>query len=121
MNKSYFDYEPTLVEQEGNVARINFDVEKGKEQRPVMGSDETEEVDVIKACVVRVAMPLTRSRIIDAIVTAEYPNDVMQAVVNNYLANPEDAERKAEFDAMQAWRTKAKSIADEVLAASSAE
>ena len=43
--------------------------------------------------------------------------DVMQAVQNNYLADPEDEDAKAEMDAMQAWRVKTKQVADEVMAA----
>lgn len=53
--------------------------------------------------------------IVAAIVTAEYPSDRMQAVVNNYLAQPEDAAIKAEFDEMQDWRAYAKSVARKCL------
>ena len=41
----------------------------------------------------------------------------MDAVINNYLLNQKDKDAKAEMDAMQAWRVKAKQVADEVLAA----
>lgn len=115
MEKQYFDNEPQLVEHEGSMVRINFDVEHATEERQKQGSDETEEVDVIKAYVVRVAHPITRGRIIDAIITAQYPEDKMQAVINNYLLNQKDAEHKAEFQAMQEWRAKAKLIANEVM------
>lgn len=53
--------------------------------------------------------------IVDALVTAEYPAAKMQAVVNNYLATPDDAGIKAEFDQMQAWRKEAKRIAKEAI------
>ena len=115
MQKQYFDNEPQLVEYEGSVVRINFDVEHSTEERQKQGSEETEEVEVIKAYVVRVAHPISRGRIIDAIVTAQYPEDKMQAVVNNYLLNPKDAESKQEFDDMQAWRAHAKEVATEVM------
>lgn len=54
--------------------------------------------------------------IINALVTAEYPLDKMQAVVNNYLAFADNAEVKADFDAMQAWRAEAKAYAKVLLA-----
>lgn len=116
MNKSTFDNEPQLLEHEGKIERINFDVEEVTETIPSMDGGEDIERKVFKAYVVRVEQPLERSRIIDAIISAEYPNDVMQAVVNNYLANQKDAERKEEFNTMQEWRAKAKQVADEVLA-----
>lgn len=54
--------------------------------------------------------------IVDALVTAEYPAAKMQAVINNFLASPDDADIKAEFDAMQSWRKEAKRIAKAALA-----
>ncbi len=117
MNKSEFDYQPDLVVNEGSQVRINFDVEQvEKEIQPMGGEGDPVVRTVWMANVVRVEEPLTRGRIVDAIVTAGYPSDVMQAVQNNYLANQKDAEAKAEMDAMQAWRTHAKQVADEVLA-----
>lgn len=86
-----------------------------------MDGEETIKRKIWEAYVVRLDAPLTRSRIVDAIVTAGYPNDVMQAVQNNYLADPEDEDAKAEMDDMQAWRVKAKQVADEVMADVSAE
>lgn len=118
MNKSEFDFQPDLVVNEGSQIRINFDTEQvEKEFQPMGGDGEPQVRQIWMAYVVRLNEPLTRSRIIDAIVTAGYPNDVMQAVQNNYLANQKDAEAKAEMDAMQAWRVKAKAVADEVMAA----
>lgn len=115
MQKQYFDNEPQLVEYEGSLVRINFDVEHATEERQKQDSDKTEEVDVIKAYVVRVAHPLTRGRIVDAIVTAQYPEDRMQAVINNYLLDQEDADAVQEFNDMQAWRAHAKAIATQVM------
>lgn len=57
----------------------------------------------------------TYDAIVDALVTAEYPAAKMQAVVNNYLSSPDDADIKAEFDQMQAWRKEAKRIAREAI------
>lgn len=55
--------------------------------------------------------------IVNAIVTAEYPADRMQAVQNNYLmAKREDGgEPIEEFMEMQEWRALAKATAHEVL------
>ncbi len=121
MKKSEFDYQPSLMEQEGNVVRINFDAEQVEKEMPAEEGGQPVVRKVWEAYVVRVEEPLTRSRVVDAIVTVGYPNDVMQAVQNNYLADPEDKDAKAEMDAMQAWRVKAKQVADEVMAVVSAE
>ena len=57
----------------------------------------------------------TRSDVINAVITEEYPLDKMEAVINNYLLDPEDEEAKAEMDAMQDFRKAAKKFADEVI------
>lgn len=54
--------------------------------------------------------------IVSALVNEIYPSDRMQAVVNNYLASPDDEEIKAEFEEMQAWRAEAKATAKRLLA-----
>lgn len=51
------------------------------------------------------------SAIVDALITAEYPSDKMQSVVNNYLCDPNDEEYNAEMLKMQEWRATAKEIA----------
>ena len=53
--------------------------------------------------------------IVNAIITAQYPNDKMQAVVNNYLLDPTDSDALAEFNAMQQDRKTAKQSATELL------
>ena len=55
------------------------------------------------------------SGIVDALVQYKYPIDKMQAVINNYLLDPEDAYAIDEFNKMQAWRKEAKEIAKEAL------
>ena len=60
---------------------------------------------------VRVPFPFTYESLVAAIVKSKYNEDSMQAVVNNYLLDPEDTDHKAEFDAMQLWRQQAKLIA----------
>ena len=53
--------------------------------------------------------------IVSALVNEIYPSDRMQAVQNNYLANPDDKDIKAEFDEMQEWRNMAKKTAKYLL------
>ena len=57
----------------------------------------------------------TRSQVINAVITEEYPLDKMEAVINNYLLDPTDEDAKAEMDAMQDFRKAAKKFADEVI------
>lgn len=51
---------------------------------------------------------------VNAIVTAKYPNDVMQSVVNNYLLDPTNDKAKKEFEDMQQWRKEAKEYANDI-------
>lgn len=53
--------------------------------------------------------------VVDALVQHKYPIDKMQAVINNYLLDPNDEYAISEFNAMQAWRKEAKEIAKEAL------
>ena len=53
--------------------------------------------------------------ITDCLIQYKYPIDKMQAVINNYLLDPEDAYAIDEFNKMQAWRKEAKEIAKEAL------
>lgn len=53
--------------------------------------------------------------VVDALISHKYPNDKMQAVINNYLLDPEDAYAIDEFNKMQAWRKEAKEIAKQVM------
>lgn len=54
--------------------------------------------------------------IVSALITCKYPSDKMQAIINNYLADPSDEGILQEFNDMQAWRKEAKIIAKEILA-----
>lgn len=65
-----------------------------------------------------VEMPQTKwdyGGIVDALVQHKYPNDKMQAVINNYLLEPNNAEYIIAFNEMQAWRKEAKEIAKQAL------
>lgn len=53
--------------------------------------------------------------IIDALINYKYPIDRMQAIINNYLLDPNDEPVKQEFIEMQKWRSESKQIAKEIL------
>ena len=128
IRKSTFDYSPNLIEYEGNYIRINFDVEQIE---LAYGTDSNEIKNATRmayaAHVVRIEQPVERGKVIDAIVTAVYPTDKMQAIINNHFANlakiadgkkldSDDEEHEAEYNSMQEWRTKAKRVASDVMA-----
>ena len=129
IKKSTFDYLPGLIEYEGNVVRINYDVEQ-VELVNNMDSNEGKKVSrkAYAAHVVRISQPVTRDKVIDAIVSEAYPTDKMQAIINNHFVNLgvvadggtlKDADELAheeEYVAMQEWRKKAKSVASDVMA-----
>lgn len=122
MLKSTRYQEPKLIENLGNgIVEINFDYIHTTETVPTSMHTEGEEADAVqerecwRGYTVQMQHPLTRSRIIDHIVRAAYPDDMMQAIINNHLLDPDDAEDKVEFDEMQQWRKHAKAIAALVL------
>ena len=53
--------------------------------------------------------------IIDALINYKYPTDKMQAIINNYLLDPNNDSAKQEFIEMQKWRSESKKIAKEIL------
>lgn len=128
IRKSTFDYSPSLIEYEGNTIRINFDVEQ-IELANGMDSGESKGKATrlaYAAHVVRIEQPVERGKVVDAIVSSAYPTDKMQAIINNHFANlakiadgkkldADDEEHEAEYEEMQAWRTKAKAVAKEVM------
>lgn len=134
--KSIFDNAPKTVEYEGKNVRINFDIDVTEVS---IGNTENDNVgdskgksktaatrSAFSAYVVRVAHPLERDKVIDAIVSAGYPSDKMQAIINNHLVNlatladsgkldNDELAHEEEYNAMQEWRTKAKTVASEVM------
>lgn len=53
--------------------------------------------------------------IVNAIISKEYPDDKMQAIINNYLLDPSNEDTTKEFNDMQAFRKKAKDWAKDLL------
>lgn len=129
IRKSTFDYSPSLIEYEGNVVRINFDVEQIELANNTESDDSKKEKTTrlaYSAYVVRIDQPVDRDKVVDAIISSAYPTDKMQAIINNHFANlakiadgkkldADDEEHEAEYDAMQEWRTKAKAVAKDVI------
>ena len=134
--KSIFDNAPKTVEYEGKYVRINFDIDVtevylGNTENDNVGDSKDKKKTVAKrsafsAYVVRVAHPLERDKVIDAIVSAGYPSDKMQAIINNHLVNlatladggkldNDELAHEEEYNAMQEWRKKAKTVASEVM------
>lgn len=122
MNKSVFSESPALVVYEGANICVNFDVEESVTPVAEIAENEDgasdEPVKQFLAYSVRVAHPVTRDKVIDAIITAAYPSDVMQALINNHFLEPDpNPDHAEEFAAMQQWRAHAKEIASLVLVA----
>lgn len=132
--KSIFDNAPKTVEYEGKYVRINFDIDvtevslgNTENVGDSNGKSKTAATrSAFSAYVVRVAHPLERDKVIDAIVSAGYPSDKMQAIINNHFLNlakiadgkkldEDELAHETEYNAMQEWRTKAKSVASEVM------
>lgn len=124
--KSIFDNAPKTLEREGKNIRINFDVDVT--ELPSETDNEETKRTAFSAYVVRVEQPLERDKVIDAIVSAAYPSDKMQAIINNHLVNlatladggkldKDELAHEEEYKAMQEWRKKAKSVASDVMEA----
>ena len=75
-NKTIFSERPALIEPEGSVVRINFDIEESTEvvnQSEGAGQEETR--TIFLAHIVRVEQPLTFDRIKAALVEAGFDED----------------------------------------------
>lgn len=53
--------------------------------------------------------------LVNRLISYKYPNDKMQAIINNYLLDPDDDAVNQEFMEMQNWRSESKQIAKEIL------
>lgn len=116
MKKYQFSYKPDLVTSEGSGVLICFGVEEVEVVREsILGDGEETTSIMYDAYAVRLQHPITHSRVVDAIVSAAYPSDVMQAITNNHMLADGNEEHEAEYAAMQVWRNLAKATADEVL------
>lgn len=108
MNKNYSNELPApFVQDSATPSRtINFCVEE------LDGNEEG------RYSYYSVSVPLTRwnyDGIVNALISAEYPSDRMQAIINNYLMAKREDDVIQEFLEMQDWRTMCKSTAKSVL------
>lgn len=129
--KYTFDSIPSLMVDEGKTILVRF----GAEERKMVVSDggdgvavasetdddaEAQTKTVYDCYSVRIDQPISKDKIVDAIVSHVYPSDKMQAIINNHLLDSEDdddyAEHEAEYKAMQALRKEAKQVAKQVIA-----
>lgn len=114
-----------IVREEGDIIRVFFDIEKMAAETSKSGEvivpDGMYTMENVDVCGIR-----TYGGITDAIVCDHYPADKMQAIINNHFLNlakiadnkkldEDDIAHEAEYDAMQEWRVKAKSVAKEVV------
>lgn len=57
----------------------------------------------------------TRGAIVNALIRMKYSQDKMEAVVNNYVFEPNDETAKSEFVSMQAYRKECKVCSKEIM------
>ena len=60
--------------------------------------------------------PLTYDALVAALVRTRYSDDAMTAIINNRMAEPDDADIAAEWEQMQQWRREAKTLAKQIIA-----
>lgn len=113
------DYSEDYSEQGRQVHRANFVLAWDGEQVPNQWGDM-----VWRYKSVRIEQPLTYEAIIRAIVRSRYTADEVEAILLNAQLAPEVAgakreEYRRELDELQNWRTEAKQIADQAMAAAS--
>lgn len=119
-----FKERPEMLNFEGNIIRICFNIKETEQSvsNDMLASDQgsdkasEEKEKVYSACQVRIPQPIGYDTIVNAIISAAYPADKMQAIINNHLLEADNAEHEQEFAEMQEWRKTAKSVAKEAMA-----
>lgn len=93
------------------VYTINFHIEE-------LGEDERQDGQRFRYHTVTLPIgQYDRATVISTLIRQKYRDDEMQAIINNYLLDPDDEEVVAEFNEMQEYRRFAKTLADEFLQA----
>lgn len=59
---------------------------------------------------------MTYDRLVSRLININYSNDNIQAIINNYLLDKDDQSILDEFNNLQEWRKKCKSVAKRILA-----
>ena len=108
MKRNYSYDLPQITERDSSAAAriVNFDVREIE--------NPTDENRYSYYSVSVMVGKWSYSGIVNAIVSAEYPNDRMQAILNNFMQDF-SGDSEQEFEDMQAWRDLAKKTACEVL------
>ena len=108
--KQIYDFEPkpveTIISTGMMTTVIRLNITKMED-----GMYECEEVEYNHK------EPLTEEKdygpMVSTLIRAHFSQDQVEAITQNYLANPED--RKKEFDVLQEWRVESKRIAKNVI------
>lgn len=64
---------------------------------------------------IRVPVSYDYSLLVSTIIKEKYPDDKMQAIINNHLLEDSDPEHEAEYNEMQEWRRHAKEVAKNII------
>lgn len=112
---NYADATPQFVTFERHLGQkvytINFNVEE-------MSGEETENGQRFRYNTVTLPVgQFDRDTVISTLIRQRYRDDEMQAIINNYLLDPDDKEAVTEFNVMQDYRKFAKTVADKFLQA----
>lgn len=95
--------------------RVTFSLNRFRQRCPIIAIDISAVPDGFIYDTVEVAPErFNYEGVVDAIVSHKFPNDKMQAVINNYLLDSTDDQAIREFRDMQYWRAEAKNIAREI-------
>lgn len=85
MKKYEFDNEPQMLEQEGSMMRISFDVESQQKEFPSMSGDEPVVRTIYLAHVTRVPMPLNADTIASTLVADGFSQEKADVVATQTM------------------------------------
>ena len=116
MNKQYYEERPLAQEQVRSmniittVIRFHIEERQPDPENPQQAPWQADEVEYNHK---EALQKSDYGPMVSAIVRSEYSEDAVEAIVNNYLADPDG--HTEEFQQLQAWRTEAKQRAREVI------
>jgi len=117
MKQIFQEKQPTLLLETGSnrvMMCLNEEQRTVEEPAPVEGAAPTVRTDWLYDVTWLEPDDKTRGSLISAVVRSRFSADEVEAILNNFLANPDDEVRKQEFDALQQWRVEAKRMVDQV-------
>lgn len=120
MKQIFQEKQPTLLLETGSsrvMMCLNEDQRTVEEPAPIEGAAPTVRTEWLYDVTWLEPADKTRGSLISAVVRSRFSADEVEATLNNYLANPDDEVRKAEFAALQQWREKAKRMVDQAISA----